>query len=212
MPRLLLALGLWLAGCHAALPFSPSQTPADAGASSESNVPVADGLSDTSSDTPHPVDTHLPADMGPPCSDSAPLQLHPLDATSLAPAIPQLNSTCKTAYGLDSIEAYEVTGCSPSIDVLTEQVLLDLQLIPRAPGSPLDRAQLLGSSPFGACSGSAALFAALDAFAMATTFEAWSVTEEIRCQNCTEFMVVVVVHYPETHRVLVLTAHYGWDS
>jgi len=212
MPRLLVALGLWLTGCHAMLPLSPGRELTDASASGENKVVLVDGQGDTSPDAPPLVDSRPPADTGLLCSDSAPLQLHPLDTTPLAPAIPQLNGTCKTAYGLDSIAAYQVAGCSPSIDILTQQVLLDLQLIPRAPGSPLNRAQLLGSPPFGACSGSAALLATLDGFAMATTLEAWSVIEEIRCQNCTEFVVVVVVHYPETHTVLVLTAHYGWDS
>jgi hypothetical protein len=83
-----------------------------------------------------------------------------------------------------------------------------------ARGTVLDRSGLAGTPLFsGSYSpGGPALFEAIDAHMANGPLEAWKLTEEVPCHNCTDFRDVYVLYYPEAFRVILVEAGHGYDS
>jgi hypothetical protein len=149
----------------------------------------------------------------------APVELTPIDASALDPAIASYNTACDrggTWCSLNSARAFTVPAC-PDQEVTPQllfQLLADQDWTDDAYGSYVDDAGLTGSTFLGGgySTGAPAVAAACDALAGATEAVGFVGAQEVSCHNCHDFAARTILYYPTTRTVIVLDGSYGYDS
>lgn len=116
---------------------------------------------------------------------------------------------------ISSVALFRYTKCMSTADLASALPSDTIQTIQSLRGADtLDRLAIEGDRFLSGPSG-APLLGAIDAWvgptraASATGTRHW---DEVPCHNCTDHMVVTVIHVPAARRVVVLSGKYGWDS
>lgn len=148
-----------------------------------------------------------------------------LEPETLSPDLESARITSNEARGgggswtvIDAIETYSYDRCvrpSPSLAEIvaalpdgTQQDLASLR-----GETSLDRAAIETSRFLGGPAGEPMLDA-LDGWARtgARTLSGLERWDEVRCHNCTDHQSLTVLRYRTSRKVVVIRAHYGWDS
>jgi hypothetical protein len=151
-----------------------------------------------------------------------PLALSPIDATSLVAARDAYVAGCDAGgngqwCSMGDATAYTVPGCPDetlTMERLAELVAAERQGFPSSGGTHLINAQLdeLPAFATGYSAGGPAWREALASFAGSGHVEAYYVTSEVPCQNCTDFADTYVLFYSLVNRVIAFDAGHGFDS
>jgi len=149
-----------------------------------------------------------------------PLVLTPIDATGLIGARDAYTAGCGTGgdwCSLGTPLAYSVPGCPDeqlTMQRLAQLVAADLQGFPTEGGQHLINAQLDDLPAFSTTYSDAgpALREAAAAFTGSGHVEAYYMTTEVPCHNCTDFVDSYVLFYSLVNRVIAFQAGHGFDS
>lgn len=151
-----------------------------------------------------------------------PLVLSPIDATPLVAARETFVAGCAAGgngqwCSMGDASAYSVPGCPDetlTMERLAQLVAADRQGFPTSGGQHLINAQLDELPAFSTTysPGGPALREALASLAGSSHVEAYYVTSEVACQNCTDFVDTYVLFYSLVNRVIAFDAGHGFDS
>ncbi|MBJ6762220.1 hypothetical protein JGU66_15715 [Myxococcaceae bacterium JPH2] len=148
-----------------------------------------------------------------------PLTLSPIDGSSLEPARTAWNAGSNNGawHSLNAMTTYSTPSCfaDPTpIQTIMAKLAENQGQPPIEDGTFTNRAGLSQSVFFtqNYYGDGAALLAALDAFGGGGEVQAWISTQPESCQNCHQFGAWAVLYYPASHKVIVLSGHYGYDS
>jgi hypothetical protein len=158
-----------------------------------------------------------------PCDQPEPLTLTPIDVSSTDDEADGFRADCGPGgvwCSLSSLRGFALPEC-PSEPATIEAVFelvrqldqehsgLEFEL-----GQVLDRAGASSTSFFGTSysDGGPALLGSLDAIAGGGAIEAWSVSQEVPCHNCTDFQDTIILLYPDSSTVFLLDGGHGYDS
>jgi hypothetical protein len=160
-----------------------------------------------------------------PCEEPQPLELLPIDVSSADPAIDAYRADCSTGgtwCSLSALRGFALPECPSepatleSIFELVRQLDQDHSTLEFSFGQVLDRASA-GGTPFFATTysdGGPGLLDAADAIASDAdgAIEAWYVSQQVPCHNCTDFQDTIILYYPGTSTVVLIDGGHGYDS
>jgi hypothetical protein len=148
-----------------------------------------------------------------------PFSMKPLDSSGFDSAVANFNGACGTGGTWCSVNP-PTLNIVP--DCLTEPASLDAAVAYLASsdpsfqpgGSTSSRAELEQSSLFSSTYSSQgpALLATIDALTGGGEVQAYVASGEVPCHNCTELADYVVLFYPDSRMVVVVTGTHGYDS
>jgi hypothetical protein len=149
----------------------------------------------------------------------SPFTLQAIDSSGLEPAAASYTDACGTGGSWCSVGT-PTLHVTP--DCLAEPASLDAAVAYLASsdqnfqqgGSTLTRAELEQSSLFSSSYSSEgpALLATIDSFTGGGEVQAYVASGEVPCHNCTDFADYVVLFYPGSRMVVVVTGTHGYDS
>ncbi|RJS25244.1 hypothetical protein DRW03_09070 [Corallococcus sp. H22C18031201] len=146
------------------------------------------------------------------------LTLSPIDGSSLEPARTAWNAGSNNGawHSLSAMTTYSTPSCftDPTpFQTIMAQLAANQGGPDVSAGTFTNRAGLSQNVFFNQSYGNgAALLSALDAFAGGGEVQAWISSQPESCQNCHQFGAQAVLYYPASHKVIVLSGHYGYDS
>jgi hypothetical protein len=160
-----------------------------------------------------------------PCEEPQPLELVPIDVSSADPAIDRFRADCSTGgtwCSLSALRGFALPECPSepatleAIFELVRQLDQDHSTLEFSFGQILDRTSSAGTPFFGSSysDGGPALFDAVDVIAGDAdgSIEAWYVSQQVPCHNCTDFQDTLILLYPDTSTVVLIDGGHGFDS
>jgi hypothetical protein len=159
------------------------------------------------------------------CDEPEPLALTPIDVSSTDDEADGFRADCSSGgvwCSLSSVRGFALPEC-PAEPVTIEAVFELVRQLDQEHsglefdfGQVLDRAGASATSFFGTSysDGGPALLGSLDAIggAPGATIEAWSVSQQVPCHNCTDFQDTIILLYPDSGTVFLLDGGHGYDS
>lgn len=161
-----------------------------------------------------------------PCEiDPQPLALSPIDVSSADDAAAAYTDGCGTGgdwCSLTAVRGFSLPECPlepPTLEAIFELVReldQDHSTLEFSFGDLRDRAGA-AATPFFSTTysdGGPGLLGAIDAIAgdAGGEIQAWSVSQQVPCHNCTDFQDTIILYYPATGIVFVVDGGHGFDS
>lgn len=159
-----------------------------------------------------------------PCDDPQPLELVPIDVSSTDDEADLFRADCNSGgvwCDLTALRGFALPACPAepvtleAVFELVRQLDQDHSTLEFHFGSVLDRAGASGTSFFATSysDGGPALLDSIDAIGGdEAAIEAWSVSQQVPCHNCTDFQDTLILLYPDTATVVLLDGGHGYDS
>jgi len=167
----------------------------------------------------------LGGQLSDPGGDPQPLELLPIDVSSTDDEADGFRADCTSGgvwCNLSAVRGFALPEC-PAEPVTLEAVFELVRQLDQNHstlefwfGHVLDRTGAASTSFFGTSysDGGPALLESIDAIAgdPGADIEAWSVSQQVPCHNCTDFQDTIILLYPATGTVFVLDGGHGYDS
>ncbi len=160
-----------------------------------------------------------------PCDDPQPLELIPIDVSLTDDEADLFRADCNSGgvwCNLTALRGFALPACPAepvtleAVFELVRQLDQDHSTLEFHFGHLLDRAGASGTSFFAhlllGWRPGAARLDRRHRRRRAAAIEAWSVSQQVPCHNCTDFQDTLILLYPDSATVFVLDGGHGYDS